>query len=111
MAGNLDADPAVGTVEAVIISGPRRGEIVRLPAPAVPVVSDEEMRLLNEGLDLITAAIDRLEEEVRSTTEAFSLDRLERTSAAVSERLIRERAARETARARFRTDLARFEME
>jgi hypothetical protein len=58
-------------IEAVIISGPRRGEIVRLPEDAIPEVSDEDIELLNEALDQLIAAVDRYAAEVRTTIEAF----------------------------------------
>jgi hypothetical protein len=61
---------AVEPIEAVIISGPRRGEIVRLPEEAIPEVSDEDLKLLNQALDDLIAAIDRVSEEVRLTTES-----------------------------------------
>jgi hypothetical protein len=58
-------------IEAVIISGPRRGEIVRLPEDAIPDVSDEDIQLLNNALDDLIAAIDRVSDEVRTTTESI----------------------------------------
>jgi hypothetical protein len=58
-------------IEAVIISGPRRGEIVCLPGDAVPEVTDEELRLLNNALDDLIAAIDRVSDEVSATTESI----------------------------------------
>jgi hypothetical protein len=61
----------VEPIEAVIISGPRRGEIVRLPEDAIPEVSDEDIELLNAALDQVIAAIDRLSAEVRATTAAL----------------------------------------
>jgi hypothetical protein len=39
------------SVEAVIISGPRRGEIVRLADEAIAEVSDADITALNEALD------------------------------------------------------------
>lgn len=38
-------------VEAVIISGPRRGEIIRLPDEAIAEVSDQAIQALNAALD------------------------------------------------------------
>ena len=58
-------------IEAVIISGPRRGEIVRLPEDGIPEVSDEDIQLLNEALDQLIASIDRYSAEVRATTESL----------------------------------------
>ena len=61
----------VEPVEAVIISGPRRGEIVRLSEEAVIELSDDEIAALNEALDEVIAAIDRVRSEVRATIETF----------------------------------------
>jgi hypothetical protein len=58
-------------VEAVIISGPRRGEIVQLPEEALPELSDAELERLNAGLDDVIAAIDRLSVEYLASTEAL----------------------------------------
>jgi hypothetical protein len=58
-------------VEAVIISGPRRGEIIQLPDEDIAEVSNEDMQLLNDALDGLIGAIDRVATEVRTTIEAF----------------------------------------
>ena len=60
-------------VEAVIISGPRRGEIVQLHDGEIEEteISDEDIQLLNNALDDLIAAIDRLSAQVRSTTIAL----------------------------------------
>jgi hypothetical protein len=59
-------------VEAVIISGPRRGEIVRLQDETLTEeVTEEDIKLLNEALDEVIAAIDRVRTEVRLTIETF----------------------------------------
>jgi hypothetical protein len=58
-------------VEAVIISGPRRGEIIQLPDEEIAVMSNEDIQLLNEALDELIGAIDRVATEVRATSEAF----------------------------------------
>jgi hypothetical protein len=58
-------------VEAVIISGPRRGEIIQLPAEEIAAMSNEDIQLLNEALDELIGAIDRVATEVRATSEAF----------------------------------------
>ncbi len=63
--------PTVEAVEAVIISGPRRGEIIRLPDEALPKSSDEEIHLLDAALDDLTAAVDRFADEVHTTTQAL----------------------------------------
>jgi hypothetical protein len=58
-------------VEAVIISGPRRGEIIQLSDEAIAEASDEDIQGLNEALDGLIGAIDRLDSEVRATIEAL----------------------------------------
>ena len=108
--------------EAVIISGPRRGEIVRLAENALPVVSDEHLHLLNRGLELIEAALDRLEGEVRATTEAFRASRWETGDArGVEDGQSRDAEVRERPaplrgfggadRARWQADLAQFKLD
>ncbi|MDQ3814485.1 MAG: hypothetical protein M3347_11100 [Armatimonadota bacterium] len=62
-------------VEAVIISGPRKGEIVRLNGDAAEElpnedISDEEIEMLNAALDQLIAAVDRLNEKVCMAIEA-----------------------------------------
>ena len=59
------------SVEAVIISGPRRGEIVRLPDEAISEVSDEDLQVLNAALDDLLAAIERVATEVQATVETL----------------------------------------
>lgn len=58
-------------VEAVIISGPRRGEIVQLSDETIAEVSDADIRALNEVLDGLLVALDRVAVEVRATLDAF----------------------------------------
>ena len=58
-------------VEAVIISGPRRGEIIRLPDEAIAEVSDQAIQALNAALDGLMVALDRVSTEVHATIEAF----------------------------------------
>jgi hypothetical protein len=60
-------------VEAVIISGPRRGEIVQLLDEDVAEVSKEDIQILNEALDRLIGAIDRVATEVRATSEALHM--------------------------------------
>jgi hypothetical protein len=47
------------SVEAVIISGPRQGEIVRLPDKTIRELSDEDLQVLNAALDDLIVAIER----------------------------------------------------
>jgi hypothetical protein len=58
-------------VEAVIISGPRRGEIIQLSDEDLAAVSNENIQLLNKALDGLIGAIDRVATEVRATNEAL----------------------------------------
>jgi hypothetical protein len=58
-------------VEAVIISGPRRGEIVRLPDEAITEVSDEDLQVLNAALDDLIVAIERVATELHATVETL----------------------------------------
>jgi hypothetical protein len=59
------------SVEAVIISGPRRGEIVQLSNDAIAEVSDIDIIALNEALDGLLVTLDRVAAGVRATFEAF----------------------------------------
>jgi hypothetical protein len=59
------------SVEAVIISGPRRGEIVRLPDEAIAEVSDEDLQGLNAALDDLIVAVERVVTEVQATVETL----------------------------------------
>jgi hypothetical protein len=59
------------SVEVVILSGPRRGEIVQLDDDAIAEVSDADKKVLNEALDGLLVALDRVATEVRTTLEAF----------------------------------------
>jgi hypothetical protein len=62
----------VSSVEAVIISGPRRGEIVQLSDEVIAEVSDTDITALNEALDRLMVALDRVAAEVRTTLEVLS---------------------------------------
>jgi hypothetical protein len=57
-------------IEAVIISGPRRGEIIRLPAETVAemTAADVDIEMLNGTLDLLITAIEKLSTEIRATS-------------------------------------------
>jgi hypothetical protein len=59
------------SVEAVIISGPRRGEIIRLSDEAIAGVSDDDIQVLNAALDELITAIDRVAMEVRAATDTL----------------------------------------
>jgi hypothetical protein len=59
-------------IEAVIISGPRRGEIIRLPVDALAEVTAEvDIEMLNEALDMLITAIEWLSAEMRATSAAL----------------------------------------
>jgi len=58
--------------EAVIISGPRKGEIVQLADETVVEVSDEDVVALNAALDDLLVAIDRVATEIRTTIDTLS---------------------------------------
>jgi hypothetical protein len=60
------------SVEAVIISGPRRGEIVKIADETVVEVSDEDIVALNTALDDLLVAIDRVATEMRTTIDTLS---------------------------------------
>jgi hypothetical protein len=60
-------------VEAVIISGPRRGEIIQLPDEDIAELSNEDIQLLDEALDGLIRTIDRVATEVRATGEALHM--------------------------------------
>jgi hypothetical protein len=60
-------------VEAVIISGPRRGEIIQLLDEDIAEVSNEDLQLLNEALDGLIGAIDGVATEVRDTSEVLHM--------------------------------------
>jgi hypothetical protein len=60
------------SVEAVIISGPRRGEIIQLSDEAIAEVSDADITVLNEALDGLLVALDHVADEVHATLEVLS---------------------------------------
>jgi hypothetical protein len=59
------------SIEAVIISGPRRGEIIQLPDAALAEISSEDIKMLNEALDGLLTAIVGVSTEVRATIETL----------------------------------------
>lgn len=72
----FDAAMSVGVavtepVEAVIISGPRRGEIIRLGNGPQDTVSPDDLSALNRAIDGLSARLDGLCAEVRAVTRAF----------------------------------------
>lgn len=63
----IDENP----VEAVIISGPRKGQIIRLTGGESIEVSPEELQALNDALDVFDAKLDKLAQVMRMTKEAL----------------------------------------
>jgi len=63
--------------EAVIISGPRRGEIIRLPFEWPADESAGEIQALNEALDRLDLCLQRFSFELRETTRALRLENKE----------------------------------
>ncbi len=63
--------PVEEPLEAVIISGSRKGQIIRLPNSAELELTPEELHLLDEALDTLLTKLDRLAEEMRLTKEAL----------------------------------------
>jgi len=58
-------------MEAVIISGPRRGEIVQLSDEAIADLSDTDITALNEALDGLLVALDHVAAEMHATLEVL----------------------------------------
>ena len=63
--------PATSAFEAVIISGPRRGEIIHLPDNDSVEISSDDFQMLNEVLDLLISKLENLSREIRLTTDAM----------------------------------------
>jgi len=63
----MTAIQAAEPVEAVIISGPRRGEMVRLCDASPAQTSPGDSAALNASLEELIAAMDRVSREVRAT--------------------------------------------
>lgn len=59
------------TVEAVLISGPRRGEIIELTEQQADEWTEQDVAALNNALDDVIRALDRLSSEMDRTIEAF----------------------------------------
>jgi hypothetical protein len=63
MENSVSSEP----VEAVIISGPQRGKIVRLDGqPAQEEPPREEIDALNDSLDKLIVKLDRVSSEIRA---------------------------------------------
>jgi len=58
---------ATECVEAVIISGDRKGQIIHLPFGGEPGLTETDVTALNTALDQLLNAIDRVSAEVRTT--------------------------------------------
>lgn len=59
------------SIEAVIISGPKKGEIIFLEDDTFVAGSDAEIEALNNALDSLTSSIERVSLEIRTTIEAL----------------------------------------
>jgi hypothetical protein len=57
-------------IEAVILSGDRRGQIVTLRGNHIEP-DEGELEMLNDTLDLLIGSIDRLHDEIRLGKEAL----------------------------------------
>jgi hypothetical protein len=62
--------PSLEAFEAVILSGPRRGEIVTLP-PEGSQVGSGEVEAISEAMDALNAALQRVTAELRATLQAL----------------------------------------
>jgi hypothetical protein len=62
--------PILDNLEAVILSGPRRGEIITLPAE-VPKTGSEEIEALNTVLNELNLALERVSTELRTTLQSL----------------------------------------
>ncbi len=59
------------TLEAVILSGPRRGEIVTLPADTPDQPGAKDMETLNGALDELNSALERVASELRAALQSL----------------------------------------
>jgi len=59
------------TVEVVVISGPRKGEIFELPSEKLDEITEEEANLLDSALDEVIAAVERLTAVYRASNAAL----------------------------------------
>lgn len=58
----------VEPIEVVVISGPRKGEIIQLTEDSLAVLANDEIKALNQALDELIVAIEQVAAEVRATT-------------------------------------------
>jgi hypothetical protein len=63
--------PTVETWEAVILSGPRRGEIVTFSPDSPQQPSGHDLELLNGALDELNRALERVSTELRAMLAAL----------------------------------------
>jgi hypothetical protein len=59
------------TMEAVILSGPRRGEIVTFPAGSPQQPDAKDVEALNGALDELDRALQRVSTELRAALRSF----------------------------------------
>jgi len=59
------------TLEAVILSGPRRGEIVTLPPGTPTAPNAEDVEALDGALDNLNRALERVSSELRAALQSL----------------------------------------
>lgn len=63
--------PTAETLEAVILSGPRRGEIVTFPASTPQQAGATDVEILNRALDELDQALQRVSTELRAALQSL----------------------------------------
>jgi len=63
--------PMAETLEVVILSGPRRGEIMMLPAGTPRQPAADEVEALHGALDELNLAIERVTTELRAALQSL----------------------------------------
>ncbi len=64
-------NPTSNRFDGEILSDQRQLEAVGRSGPETPALGAEELRQLNEALDQLLAAVDRLARDVRATLDCF----------------------------------------
>ena len=62
-------------IEAVIISGARRGEIINLPASESLELRRDEIQALDNAIDSLNAVVQKVSDELQWTLESLRSDR------------------------------------
>lgn len=63
--------PMTETLEAVILTGPRRGEIVEFPVHSPQQLGGGDLETLNCAVEDLDSALDRVAAELRATLVSF----------------------------------------